>query len=96
MSNILFTTYDNVDIYEKDNNVNGKGIRLYKVPFFAGFDFWNNPYKAYDVLILNDHSLRGKQGLEGDCEIFFCKEKAEEFARITLNWIRGIESIKNK
>lgn len=56
---LLFTTEDGVDIYDCDNNVNGKGKRLYQAALKAGTDCWNDDYEPYTMLILNDHGLRG-------------------------------------
>ena len=72
----LFTTEDGVDIYESDDNTNGNGKRLYQVALCNSEDFWNDEIKPYDLVILNNHSMRGNKE---DFLTFSTKEKAEEY-----------------
>jgi hypothetical protein len=72
----LFTTEDGVEIFEGDCNKNGKGKRLYQVPFLKGEDSWSDPFKPYHLLILNDHYFRNRPK---ESLIFSTKEAAEEY-----------------
>ena len=72
----IFQTEDGVDIYESDDNTNGNGKRLYQVALCNSEDFWNDEIKPYDLVILNNHSMRGNKE---DFLTFSTKEKAEEY-----------------
>ena len=76
----IFKTEDGVDIYESDDNTNGNGKRLYQVALCNSEDFWNDEIKPYDLVILNNHSMRGNKE---DFLTFSTKEKAKEY--ILLN-----------